>query len=253
MVKQLARRCVSLCWCRPWRRSSRSASLPVPPCEAGDFRPGRLAENLATRGVCERRTTGLRTSHRPTIWTSSSQHSRPRCASPWRAWGPRTSCWRSCSTSGASRRRASWGARWCSPSGRSRPRTWSTSSPASGPSGRTTAPGSRAPCTASRRCATGRGDVVGLTCRVGRAVLRHGGDRARRDRGRPERAPPGAPRGGQDHPAARGGAGARRRRSASGWWWSTPPTRSPATATSRTPASAARGACRCRRPTRSTR
>ena len=50
-------------------------------------------------------------------------------------------------------------------------RTSPTSSITSAPSATTTAPGSSGRCTASAPSATGRAKVVGLTCRVGRAVF----------------------------------------------------------------------------------
>src|SRR5207237_1263085 len=60
------------------------------------------------------------------------------------------------SSSGGSRRPASPAARSCSRTSRSQTSAWNTSPPASASSARTTAPGSSARCTASRRSGTGR-------------------------------------------------------------------------------------------------
>ncbi|MFY0535639.1 hypothetical protein [Nannocystis pusilla] len=96
-----------------------------------------------------------------------------------------------------------------------------------------------------------RGEVVGLTLRVGRAVV--GAIELLRDL---------VETGQNVLLLGRPGVGktTKLRRSRACWpttWvgassWSTPPTRSAATATCRTPASAPRGGCRCRGPTAST-
>ena len=91
-----------------------------------------------------------------------------------------------------------------------------------------------------------RGDIVGLTCRVGRAV--YGTIDIIRDivESGQSMLLLGPARRGQDDDAARGGA--RAGRDTSAWSSSIPPTRSAAMAISRIRPSAGRGACRCATP-----
>ena len=136
-------------------RRSRSVSCQRPQRGERDRRPDDALRILMGRGA------------QPALRSAPSPHRRPpRNVS--RRDAAISSRW--CSTSAASRRRDSPTARRSSTRRTSATPRSTTSPSTSGCSATTTARASSARCTASARSATATGTIVGLTCRVGRAV-----------------------------------------------------------------------------------